>query len=158
MADFNPAVAITLQHEGGYVNDPNDNGGETKYGITSKDLPGVSIATLSSSDATNYYRTHYWKPLYSEIISQEIANKLFDMGVLFGVGEAAYLLQRALNFLPSQWTKTFDEATLTATNEANADLLFVRYRGHLQAHANNLAAANVNDRGFLIGWLNRVNS
>lgn len=158
MADFNPAVAITLQHEGGYVNNPNDNGGETKYGITAKDLPGVNIATLSSSDATNYYRTHYWKPFYGELTSQDVANKLFDMGVLFGIGEAAYLLQRALNFVSWQWTKTFDDSTLTAANEANPDTLLTSYRNHLRTHALNLANANPNDREFLTGWLSRINS
>jgi lysozyme family protein len=31
---FAKAVVRVLEFEGGYVNDPNDNGGETKYGIS----------------------------------------------------------------------------------------------------------------------------
>ena len=34
-----------LQTEGGYVNDPADPGGETKYGISKKAYPTVDIKT-----------------------------------------------------------------------------------------------------------------
>ena len=160
MADFNLAVAITLQHEGGYVNNPNDSGGETKYGITHADMPGADIAMLSVIEATNYYREHYWKPLYAQIASQVVATKLFDMGVLFGIGEAAYLLQRALNFAPSFWTKVFDAQSLLATNamEGTSANFLEQYRTHLRAHALNIANATPTNREFLKGWLNRINS
>ena len=36
MEEFNRAVKKVLHHEGGYVNDPSDPGGETKYGISNK--------------------------------------------------------------------------------------------------------------------------
>ncbi len=32
---------IVLEHEGGYVNDPDDAGGETKYGIAKRWYPNV---------------------------------------------------------------------------------------------------------------------
>ncbi|MGT8735372.1 glycosyl hydrolase 108 family protein [Klebsiella pneumoniae] len=31
---FSKISSVILQHEGGYVNDPNDRGGETNMGIT----------------------------------------------------------------------------------------------------------------------------
>jgi lysozyme family protein len=34
MSDFNQAVKVILQHEGGYVDNPNDPGGATNYGIS----------------------------------------------------------------------------------------------------------------------------
>jgi lysozyme family protein len=105
-----------------------------------------------------YYSEHYWKPLYSQIIDQGIANKLFDMGVLLGVGESAYLLQRALNFLPPQWTKTFDQPTLAATNAAVPADLLKRFKMHLLAHATNLVNANPTDHGFEKGWDTRIES
>jgi lysozyme family protein len=158
MADFNIAVQITLKHEGGYVNSPNDSGGATNFGITQADMPGKDMKTLTVSEAVEYYREHYWKINFSQIVSQDIANKLFDMGVLFGVNEAAYLLQRALNFIPQYWTKTFDEYTLQATNLAVTGSLLNAYKDHLRTHALNVANANPNDRVFLTGWLNRINS
>jgi lysozyme family protein len=158
MSDFNIAVKLTLQHEGGYVDNPNDAGGATNMGIEQRDLPNIPIRDLTVQQAVAYYQERYWKQFYSQIASQDIANKLFDMGVLFVVGEAAYLLQRALNFPPAQWTKVFDAATLLATNDAKSADLLGAYRVHLHAHALNLANASPNDRVFLMGWLNRINS
>lgn len=158
MSDFNIAVKITLGHEGGYVDNPNDAGGATNMGIEQRDLPNTPIKDLTVPQAVAYYQEHYWKPYYSQIASQDIASKIFDMGVLFGVGEAVYLLQRALNFAPAQWTKVFDAATLLATNDAKSADLLAAYRVHLHAHALNLANASPNDRVFVVGWLNRINS
>ena len=39
MADFKKALTETLRHEGGYVNDPKDPGGETYKGISRKNHP-----------------------------------------------------------------------------------------------------------------------
>ncbi len=35
---FDEIIEVVLEHEGGYVNDPDDAGGETKYGIAKKML------------------------------------------------------------------------------------------------------------------------
>ena len=43
METFNEIIETVLTHEGGYVNDPTDLGGETKYGITKKFYPSVDI-------------------------------------------------------------------------------------------------------------------
>lgn len=158
MAEFNPAVQITLMHEGGYVDNPNDTGGATNFGITQADMPGQNMRLVTPNMAVTYYAEHYWKTWFGQINDQTVLNKLFDMGVLFGVGEAAYLLQRALNFLPDKWTKVFDKDTLDATNSAIPADLLKRYSAHLQAHAINLANANPNDRVFLTGWLKRIMS
>lgn len=158
MADFKIAISITLQHEGGYVDNPNDPGGATNFGITQADMPGKDMKTLTVDEAVDYYAAHYWKSLYDQITDQNVANKLFDMGVLFGVGEAAYLLQRALGFLKNQWTKTFDTITLISTNNTDADVLLADYKAHLLAHVNNLVAATPTNAVFKTGWTSRVNS
>ena len=44
----------------GYVNDPHDPGGETKYGISKRAYPNVDIRTLSLSDALVFYHRDYW--------------------------------------------------------------------------------------------------
>src|SRR5271170_1065779 len=93
MADFRIAVAKTLVHEGGYTDNAADRGGPTNYGITQADFPGVDMRTITAAQATEYYAKHYWKPLYSQINDQDIASKLFDMGVLFGIGTAVKILQ-----------------------------------------------------------------
>lgn len=158
MADFNLAIRKTLVNEGGFSNIPEDHGGPTKYGITQADMPGVDIESLTEQHAIQYYTEHYWKQNYSAINDQNIANKLFDMGVLFGVGEAAYLMQRALSMAPAQWTKTIDQNTLDRINASDSDVLLSEYKFHLTAHAKNLAAFDTTQQTFLTGWLNRINS
>ena len=34
LTTFNEIIEVVIKHEGGYVNDPNDLGGETNFGIT----------------------------------------------------------------------------------------------------------------------------
>ena len=85
MADFTQAVQKTLIHEGGYVDNPHDTGGPTKYGITQADMPGQDIAAITSAQALDYYHEHYWKQPYDEIEDQLLGEKLFDMGVLFQI-------------------------------------------------------------------------
>ena len=96
MADFQIAVALTLKNEGGYVDNPLDPGGATNMGVEQRDLPDIPIRSLTIAQATTYYAQNYWKLYYSQIAAQLIANKIFDMGVLFGVGTAVMLLQQTL--------------------------------------------------------------
>lgn len=44
----------------GYVNDPNDPGGETKYGISKRAYPQLDIKALSLIDALKLYHRDYW--------------------------------------------------------------------------------------------------
>lgn len=57
---FESAIKIILAEEGGYVNDPDDPGGETKYGISARAYPGVDIKNLTLNQAIEIYRTDYW--------------------------------------------------------------------------------------------------
>ncbi len=58
---FEHAITITLQHEGGYVNDPADPGGETRYGISKRAFPKVDIANLTINKAKAIYKAFYWE-------------------------------------------------------------------------------------------------
>ena len=54
------AINHTLELEGGYVNDPNDSGGQTKYGISKKAYPDLDIPNLTIAQAMEIYRKDYW--------------------------------------------------------------------------------------------------
>lgn len=120
MADFNKAFAITLGHEGGYSNDPNDPGGETIYGVARTKNPswgGWAILDNLKKDANNFpknaladssimshvkalYKKNYWDiHLLDTMVSQEIANEIFDTGINVGPGKAASFLILALDLL-----------------------------------------------------------
>lgn len=60
MTPFQYGIKFVLDHEGGYVNDPKDLGGETKYGISKRTFPDVDIKNLTLAQAQEIYRTYYW--------------------------------------------------------------------------------------------------
>ena len=59
---FESIVQVVLKHEGGYVNDPDDSGGETNFGISKRAFPDLDIKNLTKEDAVKIYHDKYWKP------------------------------------------------------------------------------------------------
>ena len=51
LISFDEIIDITLHHEGGYVHDPKDLGGETNYGIAKRFYPEVDIKNLTKDEA-----------------------------------------------------------------------------------------------------------
>ena len=121
MANFDEAFEITMGHEGGYVHDPDDVGGETYRGISRRYNPswaGWEViddckrfefglkeclrmkGTLIDDLVKDFYKDKYWDPFWGDSIdNQLIANELFDTGVNMGVGRAVKFLQKSLNYL-----------------------------------------------------------
>lgn len=119
MANFSEAYDITLGHEGGYSNDPDDVGGETYKGVARAYYPSWAGWTiiddsksinnfpnnLRGNTALNtmireFYKENYWNLFWGDRLpNQEVANELFDTGVNMGVGRAVKYLQKALNVL-----------------------------------------------------------
>lgn len=96
MAEFSPAIEIVLKNEGGYVNDPQDPGGETNFGISKASHPNVDIKNLSKEDAKYIYYNEYWLPnRLNEIQNQNVAN--FALDTLVHHGQGARILQDAVN-------------------------------------------------------------
>lgn len=116
--DFKRVFDKTMGHEGGYVNDPDDPGGETYQGITRRDYsdwPGWEIIDarkrqgedfaqrLSFSEelqatVRDFYREHFWSPLKcGQMGSETVAAEVFDTAVNMGSGTAVKFLQQALN-------------------------------------------------------------
>jgi len=92
---FDRAVEMVLKHEGGYVNDSRDPGGETRYGISKRAYPDVDILRLTEDEAKAIYKRDYWDKLRTDEIPEELAICLFDAAVNMGRDKAVRLLQRA---------------------------------------------------------------
>lgn len=113
MADFDKAIKVVLQHEGGYVNNPNDPGGVTNYGISLRFLAqhpnegdfnqdghvdAEDIASMTWEQAKKVYCAFWWDPFkYSLIPDQTIATKVFDFAINMGATRSHMLLQQSLN-------------------------------------------------------------
>lgn len=96
MSTFDLAFDRTLGHEGGYVNDPRDPGGETKYGISKRAYPAEDIAALTIERAKALYHRDYWRKVRGDEMPEEVALLLFDAAVNHGVKPAIKMMQRAV--------------------------------------------------------------
>lgn len=94
---FDRAVSAVLAHEGGYVNDPKDPGGETKFGISKRAYPKLDIAGLTLPAAVAIYRRDYWDKIRADELPPDVAWVAFDTAVNMGTAQAVRLLQKAAN-------------------------------------------------------------
>jgi lysozyme family protein len=86
LAEFPIAMEISFQNEGGCANDPNDPGGETNFGISSRAYPDEDIKGLTKERATFLYKRDRWYGLRLDSLqSQLVANNLFDFAIHHGV-------------------------------------------------------------------------
>src|SRR6478609_3873494 len=105
MADFNEAIDIVLEHEGGYVDHPSDPGGATNRGITFNlfkqyaaelGVPATkdSLKALTEIQAQSIYKKEFWDKMSGDKIKdQQLATQVFDFYVNAGK-RAIEILQR----------------------------------------------------------------
>jgi len=99
MSRFDDVFERVIGHEGGYSNDSNDPGGETKFGISKRAYPKLNIATLTLEDAKVIYQTDYWDKIMGSALPVPIDEFVFDFAVNSGVQTAATALQGAVGAL-----------------------------------------------------------
>lgn len=115
MALFKISYPIIKENEGGYANNPLDNGKETYCGISRKYHPNWggwafidrikkngpiknnTIFKSLSPLVEGFYIKEYWEKLYLSYFHQDLANQLLDFAVNSGKGEAVSQLQKILN-------------------------------------------------------------
>lgn len=96
-AIFDDIIEKVIESEGGYSNDRDDAGGETKYGISKRAFPHVDIENLTINEAKELYHEHYWKASKAFLIPDRLLYIYFDMVVNFGQRGAGRVLQQAIN-------------------------------------------------------------
>ncbi len=169
MASFEQFLPMLLKYEGGYVNDPNDRGGETNKGITMATFRGCcqeilgldptseNLKALTDAQAGLIYRALYWNKVHAdEFKLQHLANIVCDFFVNSGV-HATILLQRIMNELGSQVAQdgVIGPASIQALNGLDQAEVYRRYK---QGRISYYQELGQRFPTFLKGWLNRVNS
>ncbi len=165
-----------IKREGGYVNNPADRGGATKFGITEAVARASGfkghMRDLPLSVAKDIYRKQYWiSPRFDQInvISNAVAEELLDTGVNCGTGFAKPLLQRALNLLNNQgkggWPDLiidgiYGPATLNALKTFMAkrgkdgEKVLIRVLNIMQGQRYiEIAERNKSQEQFFYGWI-----
>lgn len=103
-ANYAACLAVTLEYEGGYSNDPGDPGGPTKYGITIHDVrmylkpnaTAADVKNLTITEAKAIYLKHYWEPVAGDQWPDGLDLTAWDAGVNSGVGRSKTWAQETL--------------------------------------------------------------
>ena len=162
MDAFRRAFWETLMFEDGYVNDPDDSGGETRYGISKKSYPDVDIFTLTIDKAMYLYRRDYWDVMnLNEIKSNIISSEIFDTGINMGRRAAIKIAQKALNFLGEDLIEDgiIGPKTIFALNRwclKDERALFVCLNGFQFMRYSKITKSNTRLMRFSRGWTKRI--
>lgn len=123
---FDEAFEKLLGHEGGYVNNPADPGGETKFGICKHSYPGEDIAGLTIERAKQIYKRDFWGPAGCDALPDAIKDDVFDTAVNAGVQRAVRILQKAVGELEDG---ILGPKTLQAVHSMPPGRLVARFQG-----------------------------
>lgn len=167
-----------LGKEGGYVNNPNDRGGPTNWGITQAVARAHGFTgdmrNLTRQQALSILEADYWfGPRFDQVanFSNAIAVELTDTGVNMGPSVAAKFLQRALNVFNNQGRLYPDiiadgqigPRTITALSsylshrKQNGEEVMLKALNSLQgARYIELSESRPANESFAYGWFERV--
>lgn len=107
-------ISVIMGFEGGLVNNPDDPGGITKFGISKRSYPSLDIANLTYDQAQAIYFRDYWVPLRCSQLPKQLDLYVMDSGVNQGVHAAIIMLQAAAGFPPQQQDGQIGIITLAA--------------------------------------------
>jgi hypothetical protein len=147
--NFDQAFETVIGHEGGYVNDRRDPGGETKYGISKRAYPFLDIKGLTLDHAKEIYRQDYWNRLKLDQLPECVRFDLFDAAVNSGVRGAAIMLQKACEVIPDG---KIGPQTIQAANSMDPEQLDSRLSGQRLLFLTELKTFPTYGRG----WVKRV--
>ena len=154
MADFNKAIGIVLEFEGKYVNDLDDPGKATKYGISKKAYPNLDIKELTLVQAKEIYKKDYWNKIQGDNIpDQFIANLLLDSAINLGVKRSVKLLQIILGV---KVDGILGKITMHMLERFDPYVLVNRYKLDRIKYYTDLCKGNKELNKYLLSWINRV--
>ena len=152
---FDEIIEITLKHEGGYVNDPTDLGGETNFGITKRFYPDVDIKNLTKEGAKKIYKKDYWDKNKVGDLPDDLKHIFFDMCINQGRRTAVKVLQRTINNKGGKLVVDggFGPGTSFALAKYTPEL--ARVRCYRLKHYYDLVNKKPEQEKFLFGWFRR---
>ena len=166
-------ISEIIDNEGGYVDDPTDRGGATKYGITQKTLESYLGKKVTKEDVKNltkkqareiYERRYLSTPRIDSLDDLFLRTLVLDMAVNFGPRMGIKILQRAIN--KTKLHKISVDGVLgpnTRKCSNNCFRLMAYYFSNVvcderQKVYNRIVLVRPSQKKFIDGWTNRTNS
>ena len=147
---FDQVFDKLINHEGGYIFNPHDPGGETKFGISKRSYPHLDIHSLTLADAKTIYKRDFWDRAQCDKLHPDLAFDLFDGAVNSGIGQSIRWLQRAVGVADDGVVGPLTLASINRENDTSA--IRARYNGHRLDFMTRLSTWDV----FGKGWARRI--
>lgn len=156
--NFDYALKCVLEHEGGYVDHPNDPGGATNYGITihtlrawrhNPNLTSIDVRDMLQEEAESIYRENYWDAVQADDLPSGLDLAVFDAAVNKGPKRAARLLQQALGVAADG---IIGPITLSHANRSSLSNTLQEFMARRMNHYGRLG----HFRTFGLGWSRRL--
>lgn len=168
MARSDILAKFILSYEGGFINHPNDKGGETNKGVTiavwkaqgydkngDRHIDVKDLKLISDADAMAIMRKFYWNRWQADKIEDlSIANLLVD----FVWGSGAWGIKIPQRVLGVMVDGVVGTKTLAAINAQEPKALFAKLKDARLQYINDIIAKNPSFAVFRAGWLRRLNS
>jgi lysozyme family protein len=168
ITNFERALSYTLENEGGFINDPLDRGGPTKWGITLATLAkwrqrpsGLDdIKNLTPAEMQDIYKAWYWAPLGCElIVDSTISTAMFDIGVVRGIFASAKCAQNVCRKLGANALVVdghIGPSSIIALNAMPKKEFIYSFTTYAETGFRATAEQRPSQRKFLNGWLARA--
>ena len=151
-----------IRREGGYVHDPVDRGGPTKYGITQRTLrawrgqavTADDVRRLTTDEARTIYRRRYVDAPGFARLPDPLRAQVVDNGVLSGPRQAVKDLQRAIGGVTVDGR--LGPTTRAALRQQGVAVVHARLIQVRAARIGRLVQRAPAQVRFLRGWLTRI--
>lgn len=171
---FSKVSGVIILHEGGYVNDPDDKGGETNMGVTLDTwkafAPGdlgiqatsATLKQMTKQQAEVIYYNHYWEPKgFCKLENTKIALMIYDWTITSGlaVKQIRKLLNAEYDSKLSINNHMDDDMIHCINNVDDQGQLLTRIADVRKDYYRSLTVTDGkpnNQVKFLAGWLSRV--
>mgnify|MGYP001563088990 CR=1 FL=1 len=160
--NFDQALAVTLRFEGGYVNDPDDTGGETNFGVTQRvydshrkaaGLEPRTVKDIERAEVAAVYKHGYWNAVKCDDLPWPLSLCVFDLAVNAGTSASARMLQRVLKLTDDG---VIGPKTIAAAQAGNAAQLSHALLDARQEFYKKIVANRPRNQKFFAGWMKRV--
>ena len=108
--EFSEIIEEVLEAEGGFVNDPDDKGGATNFGVTQSSYSAYlgskasveDVRNMTREEAKECYKQDFWNPAKVDRLPENLRHIYFDMVVNMGRKNAGKIIQQAVNTKKNQ--------------------------------------------------------
>jgi lysozyme family protein len=169
MAIFETYYPKLIAHEGGYVNDSLDRGGETYRGISRKNFPNWigwkiidnvkpikknTVFPQLENEVRLFYKNTFWNAIKADQIkNQSVAEILVDWKINGGFNP-----RKIQQIVGEKQDGKFGPITIQAINRADSSRLFSVIKELRKAHYTQIIQNDSSQSRFSKGWFSRIES